>query len=211
MCPELGLSVLLPNSHPFGNLIKGSPSIMEPMNTWWWYLTRATGIVAAILSVAALALGLYFSSRNTGTRQKPNWWLSLHNYLGGLTLGFVAAHMLFSVVDSTWGLRIIDLFVPSGKVGWGIGFGVIAFWLFAIVVLPSIARVRRRLPRKAWHVVHLLSVPAIVLTAVHAYQSGSDSATSFFTRILALLVGVCVYPIAIRLIGIAQARRPASA
>mgnify|MGYP003348278521 CR=1 FL=1 len=86
MHPEPVLSVLLPNSHPFGNLIKGSPTIMEPMNTWWWYLTRATGIVAAILSVAALALGLYFSSRNTGSRQKPNWWLSLHNYLGGLTL-----------------------------------------------------------------------------------------------------------------------------
>ena len=210
MHAEPVLSVLLPNSHPFGNLIKGSPTIMEPMNTWWWYLTRATGIVAAILSVAALALGLYFSSRNTGSRQKPNWWLSLHNYLGGLTLGFVAAHMLFSVVDSTWGLRIIDLFVPSGKVGWGIGFGVIAFWLFAITVIPSIARIRRRLPRKVWHAVHLVSVPAVVLTAVHGIKAGSDSNASLFVRGLAIVAGLGIYPLAVRLISLGQARRAAA-
>ena len=184
---------------------------MYPMSSWWYYLTRSTGIVAAVLAVASLVWGLFFSSRNTGNRKKPNWWLALHNWLGGLTLAFVGIHMLASFLDSNTGIGFVNLFLPSGAVSWGIGWGVVAFWLFAIVVLPSIARIRRRLPRKAWHMVHLLSVPAIVLTAVHAYQSGSDSATSFFTRILALLVGVCVYPIAIRLIGIAQARRPASA
>ena len=56
------------------------------MSSWSWYLTRSTGIVAAVLSVVALMWGLFFSSRNTGTRLKPNWWLALHNWLGGLTL-----------------------------------------------------------------------------------------------------------------------------
>lgn len=180
------------------------------MSSWWWYLTRSTGIVAAILSVASLVWGLFFSARNTGTRLKPNWWLALHNWLGGLTLSFIGIHMLVSFLDTQSGLKLLDLFVPSGKVGWSIGWGVVAAWLFAIVVLPSVARIRRRLPRKAWHVVHLLSIPAVVLTFVHAYQAGSDSAASFFTRGLALLVGVAVYPISLRLIGIAQARRAAA-
>ncbi|MGB8860518.1 MAG: ferric reductase-like transmembrane domain-containing protein [Ilumatobacteraceae bacterium] len=177
------------------------------MNSWTWYLTRATGIVAAVLAVAALVWGLFFSARNTGTRLKPNWWLALHNYLGGLTLVFIGLHMLFSFLDSNVGLGLFDLFVPSGKVGWAIGWGVVAFWLFAIVVLPSTARIRRKLPRKAWHVVHLLSIPAVVLTAVHAYQSGSDSMSVYFTRGLALLIGIAVYPVTIRLLGIAQRRR----
>ena len=181
------------------------------MNSWWWYLTRATGIVAAVLSVASLALGLYFSSRNTGTRQKPNWWLSLHNYLGGLTLAFVGVHMLFSVVDTTWGLRLVDLFVPSGKVGWGIGFGVVAFWMFVVTVIPSIARIRRRLPRKVWHVVHLISVPAVALTAVHAVKAGSDSTSNSFARVLAVIAGLGIYPLAVRLISLSQARRAAAA
>ncbi len=175
-----------------------------------WYLTRATGIVAAVLAVASLVWGLFFSARNTGARLKPNWWLALHNYLGGLTLGFVGLHMLVSFLDSESGLKFVDLFVPSTSVGWAIGWGVVAFWLFAIVVVPSIARIRRRLPRKAWHVVHLLGVPAVVLTAVHAYQAGSDSLSLYFTRGLALLVGIAVYPLTIRLLGLAQRRRAAA-
>jgi len=174
-----------------------------------WYLTRSTGIVAAVLAVAALVWGLFFSARNTGTRLKPNWWLALHNYLGGLTLVFIGIHMLVSFLDTEAGLAFVDLLVPNSKVGWGIGWGVIAFWLFVIVVLPSIARIRRRLPRKAWHAVHLVAIPAVVLSGVHAYQSGSDSMSVYFTRGLALLIGLAVYPITIRLLGIAQRRRAA--
>lgn len=172
-----------------------------------WYLTRATGIVAAVLAVAALVWGLLFSSRNTGNRRRPNWWLSLHNWLGGLTLTFIGIHMLVSFLDTDAGLRLIDLVVPSDEVGWAIGWGVVATWLFAIVVLPSTARIRRRLPRKAWHVVHLLAIPAIVLTAVHAYQAGSDATSITFTRALALLVGVAVYPLAIRASTLGSRRR----
>lgn len=172
-----------------------------------WYLTRATGIVAAVLTVASLAWGLFFSARNTGTRLRPNWWLALHNYLGGLTLVFIGLHMLVSFLDTQAGLSLLDLFIPSGEVGWRIGWGVVAFWLFVIVVLPSIGRIRRRLPRKAWHAVHLVSIPAVVLTGVHAYQSGSDSASNYFILGLAILAGVAVYPVTIRLLGIAQRRR----
>ncbi len=172
-----------------------------------WYLTRATGIVAAALAVSALVWGLLFSSRNTGNRRRPNWWLSLHNWLGGLTLTFIGIHMLVSILDTDAGLRLIDLFVPSDEVGWAIGWGVLATWLFAIVVLPSTARIRRRLPRKAWHVVHLLAIPAIVLTAVHSYQSGSDATSITFTRALALLVGIAVYPLSIRIASLGSRRR----
>jgi sulfoxide reductase heme-binding subunit YedZ len=181
------------------------------MSSWWWYLTRSTGIVAALLSVAALVWGFFFSARNTGTRLKPNWWLALHNWLGGLTLTFIGLHMLTAFLDTQSGLALKELFVPSGQVGWEIGWGVVSFWMFVIVVLPSIARVRRRLPRKAWHAVHLIAVPATVLGMVHAFQAGSDSAESYFVRGLALLVGVAVYPLSIRLIGLAEARRRAAA
>ena len=182
------------------------------MSSWSWYLTRSTGIVAAVLSVVALMWGLFFSSRNTGTRLKPNWWLALHNWLGGLTLTFIGLHMLTAFLDSESGLALKDLVVPNGDAGWAIGWGVVSFWMFVVVVLPSVARVRRRLPRKAWHLVHLLAVPATVLGLVHAFQAGSDSAQSYFTRGLALLVGVSVYPLSIRLIGLAEAcRRTAAA
>jgi len=182
------------------------------MTSWWWYLTRATGIVAAVLAVASLVWGLFFSSRNTGNRLKPNWWLALHNYLGGLTLAFIGIHVVVSFLDTDSGLRFVDLLVPNSTAGWAIGWGVVATWMFVLVVVPSMARIRRRLPRKAWHAVHLISIPAVVLSMVHAFQSGSDATVSWFTRGLALLVGLAVYPVTIRLIGLSQGRRrPAAA
>lgn len=176
------------------------------MNSWLWYLSRSTGIVAAVLAVASLVWGLLFSARNTGNRRRPNWWLALHNWLGGLTLGFIGVHMLVSFLDTDAGLRFVDLLVPSGEVGWEIGLGVLAAWSFALVVVPSIGRVRRRLPRRVWHVVHLLAIPALVLVALHAYQAGSDASSITFIRVLALLVGIAAYPLAIRLASIASRR-----
>ena len=60
-------------------------------------------------------------------------------------------------------------------------------------------------------VVHLLSIPATVLTMVHAYQAGSDSLEGYFVKGLALMVGIAVYPISIRLIGLAQRHRALAA
>jgi DMSO/TMAO reductase YedYZ heme-binding membrane subunit len=181
------------------------------MNSWLWYLTRSTGIVATVLAVASMILGLLFSSRNMGNRRKPNWWLAVHNWLGGLTLTFIGLHLLVAYLDTDAGLRLLDLVVPNDTAGWSIGWGVLATWLFAIVVLPSTARIRRRLPRKAWHIVHLLSFPALALTAVHAFQSGSDRPSEYFILTAAGLIGLAVYPTAIRLLGIAQRKRAAAA
>ena len=66
----------------------------DAVNDVVWYLSRATGIVAAVLAVAALAWGFLFSARETGTRDRPAWWLDLHNWLGGLALIFTIAHIV---------------------------------------------------------------------------------------------------------------------
>lgn len=180
------------------------------MSSWWWYLTRSTGIVAAVLSVAALMWGFYFSSRNMGQRLKANWWLALHNWLGGSALAFTGLHMLVSFLDTEAGLRLVDLVWPNDEAGWAIGWGVISLWLFSLVVLPSIARVRRRLPRTLWHAVHLLAVPAVVLMAVHSLQAGYDADTRTFTRVFAILVGLSMYPLAVRALSVVHRRGTAA-
>lgn len=173
----------------------------------WWYLTRSTGIVAAALAVMSLAWGLFFSGRTMGRRLRANWWLGMHKWLGGMTLCFVVLHMAVSWLDTDQGLRFIDLVVPGGEVGWSIGYGVVAFWLFSIVVLPSVARVRRRLPRRLWHAVHLVAIPAVVLTGVHTATSGTDAIGHLFILGFALLVGFAVFTVTVRLAGISAARR----
>jgi len=174
------------------------------MNSWWWYLARSTGIVATVLAAAALIWGFFFSARATGKRLRPAWWLDLHNWLGGLAFAFTVVHVLAVFADSDLGMGVKQIFVPgaSATQTWAMTFGVIAMYLVAVVSLSSIQRVRRAMPRKVWHAVHLLSVPMVVLAVLHGYQSGSDALTSAFKAGLVITVGLAVYPFGIRITGV---------
>ena len=177
------------------------------MTSWWWFLTRATGIVAVVLALASLTFGLTFSARNTGDRHRPNWWMAMHRWLGGLTLAFTVGHVVAAYLDTDSGLRLVDLVLPSTAAGWAIGWGVVALWLFVAVTVPSVARVRRQIPRRVWHVVHLLAIPAFALSIVHAYQAGSDATQSWLLMLLATVGGSAAYPLVLRLLT-RRGRRP---
>ena len=170
------------------------------MNGGWYYLARASGIVATILIVVALGGGLLFSARATGRRRRPNWWLDLHNYLGGLAFAFTAVHVLAVFADKEVGPA--QIFIPMTATGWtwGITWGVIATYIFAAVVFTSWPK--KRLSRRNWLVVHLLSVPGTVMAAGHAWMVGSSRHGLWFHALLALMAGLAVYPAVLRLAGI---------
>lgn len=167
------------------------------MSNLMGYLSRSTGVVATILVVAALAWGFFFSARETGKRLRPNWWLDLHNWLGGLSLIFIALHILAAWLDSKSGIRLIDVFVPGGATaGWAIGVGVIATYLFALAVFTSWPK--RWKNRRWWRVVHLGSVAGMVLALIHTYQSGSDTGALWFQAGFILLAAFATYGLGIR-------------
>ena len=173
----------------------------------WGALTRASGVVATVLIVAALGGGLLFSARATGIRRRPNWWLDLHNFLGGLAFVFTVGHVLASLFDSPAGIGVLQVLVPMTASGWawGITWGVLATYVFAAVVFTSWPS--KRLSRKRWLVVHLLSIPATMIVAAHAWMVGSDRGAAWFPVLLALLTGLAVYPGVLRLASIGDRRR----
>ncbi|MEO6571913.1 MAG: ferric reductase-like transmembrane domain-containing protein, partial [Ilumatobacteraceae bacterium] len=132
------------------------------MSDLMWYLTRSTGIVAAVLAILALAGGFLFSARETGRRQQPNWWLDLHNWLGGATLIFTVVHVVTAYADRDTGLAVVNLFVPgtASLDRLAVSWGVIAVYLFATSVLTSWPR--RRGSRRTWRILHLGSVAGVV-------------------------------------------------
>jgi DMSO/TMAO reductase YedYZ heme-binding membrane subunit len=173
----------------------------------WSAVTSASGIVATILLVAALGGGLLFSARATGARRRPNWWLDLHNFLGGLAFAFTVVHVLASMADRLNGIGVVQVLVPMTASGWawGITWGVLATYAFAAVVFTSWPS--KRLSRRRWLVVHLLSIPATVVVAAHAWMVGSDRGHPWFPALLALLAGLAVYPGVLRLFSIGDRRR----
>jgi hypothetical protein len=176
------------------------------VNQFWWYLTRSTGIVATALAVAALVWGFFFSSRNTGTRRRPNWWLDLHNYLGGLSLVFIGIHLVAAYLDANSGIGIAQVLVPgtAGGARWAIAWGVIATYAFAATVFTSWPK--RRFSRTVWRAVHLSSVGAVALTVVHALQAGSDATTTWLRVGVAVAVAVAVYALSVRVIDLVARR-----
>lgn len=177
------------------------------MASVWPYLTRASGLVATVLIVLALGGGLLFSARATGWRRRPNWWLDLHNYLGGLAFAFTALHVVSAFADRGTGLGLLQVFVPMTAPGWawGVTWGVLATYAFATVVFTTWPV--KRLSRRAWRGVHLLSLPATFFAATHAWMVGSDRHGLWFHALLALLAGLSVYPAVLRLAGLIDRRR----
>jgi sulfoxide reductase heme-binding subunit YedZ len=176
------------------------------VNGAWYHLARASGIVATVLIVAALGGGFLFSGRATGNRRRPQWWLDLHNYLGGLAFVFTVVHIVTIVLDSSSGTGLVQVFVPMTASGWawGITWGVIATYVFAAVVFTSWPA--RRLSRRTWLAVHLLSAPATVMAAGHAWMVGSSRHGLWFQALLALMAGLAVYPAILRLVGVVDRR-----
>lgn len=148
---------------------------VDPNPQLWWYVARASGLIAWVLSMGAIMLGLALATRALGNRPRPAWLLDLHRFAGGLTVAFLGLHIGALVADTYEHFGLADLLVPMasswkpGPVAWGVG----ALWLVVVVEASSLAM--RRLPRRLWRAVHLLSYLAAVLSTVHAFTAGTDA------------------------------------
>lgn len=165
------------------------------------FLVRSTGIVAAVLAVAALAWGFFFSARATGKKLRPAWWLDLHNGLGGLAMIFTSLHVGLSVLDSGAGIGMGQALVPGTAADdrLGIGVGVVAFYLFGLAVFTTWPRKLR--DRRVWHIVHLGSVVGVALALWHSYLSGTDGGRVSMQVGIVACVALATYSLGLRLFG----------
>jgi DMSO/TMAO reductase YedYZ heme-binding membrane subunit len=175
------------------------------MSEVMWYLTRSSGIVALVLMLAAVADGLVFSGRE-GRRPRPAWWLDMHRGLGGYALAFTGLHLITAFASSDLGVGLAQILVPGTAEFSTAAFtwGVLSFYGLLLTVFSTWPK--RLLRRGAWHTLHLLSIPAAVAAAVHAYQLGTDARTPVYTLLFVVLVGVAMYPLGLRLSAVARHR-----
>lgn len=141
----------------------------------WWYVSRASGVVAWGLLTSAVVLGLWLSLRLTKQRPRPAWTLDLHRFLGGLAVVFTGVHLAGLVADSYVHFGAEELFVPfastwkPGAVTWGI----VGLYLLLAIELTSLGM--RFLPRKLWRGVHLTSYLLFAVATVHMFAAGTDA------------------------------------
>ena len=155
-----------------------------------WYAARSAGMMAWVLLTASVVWGLLLSTRVLGRRPRANWLLDLHRYLGGLATVFVGVHVLAIVADSYVSFGLADVLVPFAS-SWkpaAVAWGVVGLYLLVAIEVTSL--VRGRLPKQAWHAVHLASFPLFAMATIHGLTAGTDGRAWLFegSAVVALLV-----------------------
>lgn len=159
----------------------------------WWYLSRATGLVAWGLAVASIVLGLALASRALGKRPPAPWLLALHRWTGGLTIAFTVGHVAALVADSFVHFGWVDVLVPFAS-SWrpaAVAWGVIALWLLVAIELTSWQM--RRLPTRLWRSVHLSSYLVAVLATLHGFTAGTDTRSGAFAGVAVAAIGATAF------------------
>ena len=184
------------------------------MSHSWWYLSRASGIVAWALLAAAVLWGLLLSTRVFDRKPSPKWFTDLHRFLGGTAVVFVAVHVGTIVADSYVHFGLADVVFPLAS-KWhpvAIAWGVIAMWLLLAVEVSSLAM--RHLPRRVWHAIHLSSYALFVSATLHGLSAGPDTRKQVFELVLSATLAVVTLLVLVRLATRkkkgSSARRPAA-
>lgn len=176
----------------------------------WWYASRASGIVAWILITASVMWGLTLSTRVLGKKATPAWLLDLHRYLGGMAVVMTGIHLLGLVADSYVYFGWKEILVPfaaqwqPGPVAWG----VVAFYILVTIEVTSL--MMKKMPKRAWRVIHQTSWILFGIVTIHGLQAGTDVKNPAYRWVaLASIQGVFFLTV-IRIMAQRKARRAAS-
>jgi methionine sulfoxide reductase heme-binding subunit len=165
--------------------------------TWFWYFTRATGIVALILLSAIMVLGILGPLR-ASSRLWPRFAVdAVHRDLSLLALLVIVIHVVTTVLDGYAPISLAAAVIPfdsSYRPLW-LGLGAVAFDLMLAVMLTSV--IRRRLGYRAWRGVHWLAYASWPVAVAHGIGTGSDAAQGWalavtFACVVAVVIAVLV-------------------
>lgn len=169
--------------------------------SWPWYLTRASGIVAAISLFWLMLSGIGQITGHTFKFLQPITAWATHKALGIAFLGAVVIHIGALLFDRFVSFNVVDLLVPFASnykqvsiAGHSFGslyvaLGVVSLYMTIVIVATSILVIDKT-PR-FWKLSHLLSYLVMAFVFVHALFLGTDTSNGWL-RIVWVVVGVVI-------------------
>ncbi len=172
---------------------------------FWWYVARASGIIAWLFLTASVLWGIMLSTDLFPKHRRPAWLLDLHRALGGLVVAFVATHVAALIADSYVHFDVVDVLVPfaSDWKPWQVAIGVIAMW--GIVVVEATSLAMKRLPKRVWRGIHITSYVTFLLTSLHGTFAGTDATNLLYVATSIVTTLALVFALSYRILS----RRPA--
>jgi methionine sulfoxide reductase heme-binding subunit len=176
------------------------------VNSWPWYITRASGIVAVALLLCLILSGIGLVTGYTFRFFEPLTAWAVHKALGLTMIVAVAIHGIALVFDTYVPFTIAQILFPfaSGyrpavlfgiKVGtlW-VALGIIAFYGLLAIIISSLLIIDKK--PKTWKAIHVLSYLVAIMIYFHGLYLGSDLTHGIF-RTTWILFGIVVFLAAI--------------
>lgn len=158
----------------------------------YWYLTRASGVVAMVLLSAAVVVGAIDVTR-ISSRRWPRFVIDgVHQNASLLALVFLVLHIITTVLDSFAPIGLIDSVIPfvgTYRPLW-LGLGALSFDLMLAVLITSLVRVS--LGYRTWRAVHWLAYACWPVAILHGLGTGSDTKQGW----LLVIYAACVIAVA---------------
>ena len=168
---SMAAAIMLPNWLP-----GLSQSLLGSEPKAYWYLSRASAMVAYSLLWLSMASGLIITNKLARLWPGGPIAFDLHQFASLLGLAFALFHALILMGDKYINYTLAQVLVPFNSTGYEpvwVGLGQIGFYLLAIVGLSFY--VRKRLGNRSWRLIHYLSFLTFALALLHGIFAGTDS------------------------------------
>ncbi|RJT85750.1 ferredoxin-NADPH reductase [Cryobacterium melibiosiphilum] len=166
----------------------------------WWYVTRASAIIAWALMTASVLWGILLSTRVLRRIDSPAWLQDLHRYLGGAALVMVGLHMVSLMLDQWLKFSAVEVLVPFATdfKPLPVALGILAFYL--LVAVQGSSLLMQRLPRRFWKILHYASYLTVLLVSFHAGFTGTDVGTWWYRAVAITLIGLTTVAVIVRMV-----------
>lgn len=165
------------------------------ISTWEWI--RILGFLAYFYFTIAIVFGLLRKSSFI-TAQK-NLLYQIHQSASWFGLLALIGHMIVLTIDQYQPYTLKDLLIPFANEYATIptAFGIIAFYLFFIVIFTSDVLIKR-MKGNIWKGVHMLVLPAWLISLVHGILIGTDSDNPFVLLFYGITAGITILVMLLR-------------
>ncbi len=182
------------------------PSVSKQLETrakssWPWYITRASGFVAAIALIFLMLSGIGFITGTTFRFLEPLTAWATHKavaYVFAASLVIHGTALLFDTyVPFTVAQVLVPFLSPYREVTIGnyhlgslyVALGIIAMYFVLAIILSSLLWIDKK--PHTWKLFHFLAYLTVIFVFIHALYLGTDLAQGIF-RIMWIMFGVGV-------------------
>jgi predicted ferric reductase len=172
----IAVGAMTPTGQSLGNYLRGL--FATDSVQLWWYVTRASGIIAYLLLWFSTILGLAVTSKYLDGMLERLFTYDFHEFISLLSVAFTLVHVLVLTLDRYLPYSFAQILVPfiSPYRPFWVGVGVIAFYIIGLVTVTFY--LRNRIGTRAFRVIHVLSLIGYIGVTLHGYYAGTDTALS---------------------------------